>query len=269
MSYRRALLGVMAFFFVFWFVIPLVFPLAARPIYTVTLPFRYLGVLVHEMGHGLATLLTGGRFLWFQMDLGQGGVAITSGGWRVATLLGGLLGPAFFGAILLQLSTRVKQPSAVLIAVAVFFLLAVYYILKPLVFIDGDTLGRFHWSVGKLMALVVPLGALACIWFLFKMQPSIQRLSLQVFGVIMCYAAYSDTQYIFRYAALPNGMFSDSRELAGMFWMSAEAVPRWLFWLVAISISLLNFGLMLWGVWRALQAEEHVDVPAIPGGITP
>jgi len=255
LSYRRALLGVMAFFFLFWFVIPLVFPFASRPIYLITLPFRYLGVLVHEMGHGLGTLLTGGQFLWFQMDFGQGGVAITAGGWRIATLLGGLLGPALIGGLLLQLSTRIQSPKPVLVGIAFFMLLACYYIVKPVFAVDGQTLQRFGWSVFKLSGLVLPGVCLIGIWYVFRANASIQRLAIQCLGVVMCFAAYSDTRYIFQYASLPNGMFSDSRELAGLFWISAEAVPRWLFWLVAMGISLLNFALLGWGVWRALQVK--------------
>jgi len=265
LNYRRALIGVMIFFFVFWFVVPLVFPLAARPIYLVTLPFRYLGVLVHEMGHGLGTLVTGGKFHWFQLDFLRGGMAVTSGGWRMATLLGGLLGPALFGAILLQLSTRAATPRPVLYGIGVFFLIAVYYIAKPLVFGDGHTKELYQWSPIRLGAILVPGLGLFGLWYLFKMGPGIQRLAIQVLGVVMCYAAYSDTRYIFRYAVLPNGMYSDSRELAGIFWTSAAAAPRWLFWVIALAISVLNFSLMAWGVWRALQAGEG-PLPHPSGG---
>lgn len=255
MNYRRALMAVLAFFFIFWFVIPLIFPPAAKPIYLVTLPFRYLGVLVHEMGHGLATMLTGGKFLWFQMDFGSGGVAITAGGWRIATLLGGLLGPAIVGAVLLQLSTRVATPNYVLMSIAFFFVIAIYYIAKPLFFVDSVTLERFGWSVSKLSGAILPLVGLIAVGWLLQNHQSLQRLGIQILGVVMCFAAYSDTQYIFRYAPLPNGMLSDSRELAGLFWFSAEGVPRWLFWLVALGVTVLNFGLLIWGIWRALQPQ--------------
>lgn len=246
----------MVFFFVFWFVIPLVFPLASRPVYLVTLPFRYLGVLVHEMGHGLGTLATGGSFHWFQLDFLRGGLAVTSGGLRLATLLCGLLGPALAGAALLQLSTKSNSPRPVLYGVAVFFLLALYYIAKPLFFGNRQIMATYDWTPLRLAAILVPGIGLLGIWYLLKLGPGIQRLAIQVLGVVMCYAAYSDTRYIFRYAVLPNGMYSDSRELAGIFWTSAAAAPRWLFWVIAMGISLLNFGLMAWGVWRALQAGE-------------
>jgi hypothetical protein len=61
-------------------------------------PFRLLLTIVHELGHGLAALLTGGGFLRFVIFPNGAGLAYTAGGWRLAVIPAGYLGVALFGA---------------------------------------------------------------------------------------------------------------------------------------------------------------------------
>ncbi len=61
-------------------------------------PFRLLTTLAHEMSHGLAALLTGGRFERFVVYSDGSGVALTAGGWRFVVIASGYLGAALFGA---------------------------------------------------------------------------------------------------------------------------------------------------------------------------
>ena len=263
MVYRKTLIGLTAFLFLFWFVFPILLPGWAATMYLFTLPARHLGIFVHEMGHGLSTLLTGGRFLWFQMELMSGGVAVTSGGVRGLTLLGGLLGPALFGSLLLVASTRRRGTGFAMTCLVVFFLAGIYYMLKP-VFLPGlANSPNSHWSPGMLVAVVVPGFALLITLTVRTWRGGLQRLFLQVFGILMCFSAFSDTDYIFRYEQLPNGLFSDARVFASLLWGPAESVPYWLFLLVAVAISCLNFFFMILGAWRALVLEsDPADVPS-------
>ena len=48
--------------------------------------------LVHELGHGLAAILTGGSFLYFEVFPNGGGLAHTSGGLRFVVIPAGYLG---------------------------------------------------------------------------------------------------------------------------------------------------------------------------------
>lgn len=66
-------------------------------------PFRLMITLVHELGHGLAAILTGGSFLFFEVFPNGGGLAHTSGGLRFVVIPAGYLGAALFGAILILL----------------------------------------------------------------------------------------------------------------------------------------------------------------------
>jgi hypothetical protein len=69
-------------------------------------PFQLFVTLIHELSHGLAALLTGGRFLEFTIAPNTTGVATTSGGWRWLIIPAGYVGAALFGGLLLVLINR-------------------------------------------------------------------------------------------------------------------------------------------------------------------
>ena len=73
-------------------------------------PFRLFVTYVHETGHGLAAIITGGRFHSFELYSNGGGQAITSGGWRALILPAGYLGAALFGAVLFYIVNTVPYP---------------------------------------------------------------------------------------------------------------------------------------------------------------
>jgi len=77
-------------------------PVLAWSIY----PFQLFVTLVHELSHGLAALLTGGRFLNFTIAPNASGLATTAGGWRWLVTPAGYLGAALFGGLLLVLTNR-------------------------------------------------------------------------------------------------------------------------------------------------------------------
>ncbi len=76
-------------------------------------PFRLFVSFVHETGHGLAALLTGGQFHGFEVYSNGAGQAITSGGSRLIILPAGYLGAALFGAVLFYLVNTVPYPRTI------------------------------------------------------------------------------------------------------------------------------------------------------------
>lgn len=66
-------------------------------------PFRLLLTIVHELGHGLTALSTGGAFINFVVHPNGAGLAHTAGGWRSFVVPAGYLGVALFGAVLILL----------------------------------------------------------------------------------------------------------------------------------------------------------------------
>ncbi|BBB62683.1 hypothetical protein UNDKW_4410 [Undibacterium sp. KW1] len=253
LGHRRMLLSLMAVFFLLWIVLPLLLPAQAYLLYWLTAPLRYLGVFVHEMGHGLASLLSGGSFYWFQMD-GDGGAAITSGGWQSLVLLGGLLGPAVSGSILLMVSTRAEKLRIAYLILLLFFVCGAYYMIKPL-FMSSSTYPILaQWHATHLLGLILPVSLILMTVMLMRASDAWQRLVLQCLGIVMCYSAFSDTSYIFQYEALRNGMYSDAREFAALFSpFSVQGLPWLVFVFFAALIAVLNFALLGLGVGRALR----------------
>jgi len=76
-------------------------------------PFRLFVSFVHEAGHGLAALLTGGQFHGFEVYSNGAGQAITSGGSRLIILPAGYLGAALFGAALFYLVNTLPYPRTI------------------------------------------------------------------------------------------------------------------------------------------------------------
>jgi hypothetical protein len=245
--------GLIGLFFLLWIILPLLLPNTAYLIYWLTAPLRYLGVFVHEMGHGLAALISGGSFYWFQMNM-DGGVAITGGGLQGLVLLGGLLGPALTGSLLLMASTRAEKLLIPYLILLLLFVCGAYYMLKPLLLSGREYPLLQQWQFSYLLALIVPVSAAALIVIILRQSDAWQRMVLQVLGIVMCYSAFSDTSYIFQYATLRNGMFSDTRVFTALFWPGGPADVPWLaFAIVAILICLMNFALLALGAARALS----------------
>jgi hypothetical protein len=69
-------------------------------------PFRLFVTYVHEAGHSLAALLSGGEIRGFEVYANGSGLARTAGGSRFLILPAGYLGAAFFGALLFYLVNR-------------------------------------------------------------------------------------------------------------------------------------------------------------------
>lgn len=222
------------------------------------MPFRYLGVMVHEMGHGFGALLTGGRFLWFQMDFAGNGVAVTVGGSRAASLLMGLLGPAGMGALLLTASTREPLPKSAFILIFFFFTAATLWILRPLQ--PGLTAGisNSDWSFFYLLSVIWPILGIFLTYYAFQHERW-GRLYLQIFGLILCFAAFSDTEYFLLYESFGDGMYSDVRVLAGLIIGGPENVPRIWFTIAALSVSLANFLFLFLGARQALKSQNQPE----------
>ena len=82
-------------------------------------PMMLVYTFVHEMGHGIAAMLTGGDFIKFEMWLDGSGVAtnalaVDAGRFaRAFTAFGGLIAPAIMAAISLLLARSAKAAKIV------------------------------------------------------------------------------------------------------------------------------------------------------------
>lgn len=71
-------------------------------------PVKLFVVLLHEISHGLAAILTGGRISQIVIDQQLGGVCYTLGGIHFFILCAGYLGSMLWGGIILIIASRTK-----------------------------------------------------------------------------------------------------------------------------------------------------------------
>lgn len=254
--YKKSLLILIIAFFIIWLLLPNVYPPLGPWVTMLTMPARQVGILIHEMGHGLGAILTGGVFSYLQLIPFYGGVAYTAGGFSLIILLLGLWGPTLFGVALMIGSVSKRNPKQMLVALLIFFLLSLYFMLTPLFLPSSRLPAGIGFTFTQLFALLVPLSCIAVILHSFKMRTKYQRLILQVSGILSCFSGYSDNRYIFHYPALGPDLYSDAREVAGsVFLVGAANVPYSLFFVVACGISLVNFGLLFWGLYTIYKTK--------------
>ncbi|MBN1287074.1 MAG: M50 family metallopeptidase [Anaerolineae bacterium] len=144
-------------------------------------PFRLFVTLVHELGHGVAAMLTGGEFMSLEVMANGAGLATTRGGARFVIIQMGYLGASFFGAAMLLLANKLRNPRWLTALVGLFcggvtvFLGvnlatkliggAVFALAILLAFKGPEWLNLFALN---LLAMMVGLNALMDIWGLLS-----------------------------------------------------------------------------------------------------
>lgn len=124
-------------------------------------PLRLFVTFVHESGHGLAAILTGGALNSFVVNSNGSGYALTSGGSLAVILPAGYLGAAFFGALLFYLANTVRYTRTIAFALGVglvvMTLLYTWSSLLALVvgLVSGGLLCLLGWKGGRVLNLLV------------------------------------------------------------------------------------------------------------------
>jgi hypothetical protein len=131
-------------------------------------PFQVYGTFVHELSHGIATVLTGGEFRRFVVNPDLSGTATSAGGIRWIVVSAGYLGSAAFGGILTLLSASAVPARRVLVALGLIlgilsllfvrnlFGLAAGMVLTTLLVVAGRKLQEL-WADGLLLLLAVQM----------------------------------------------------------------------------------------------------------------
>ena len=87
-------------------------------------PFRLLVTFLHELGHGLGAIITGGSVEGIHIGSDGSGYCKTAGGNRAIVLMGGYLGSAILGNLLFFIGAkapRLAQSTIVLLAGVMIF----------------------------------------------------------------------------------------------------------------------------------------------------
>jgi len=108
-----------------------------RPLSLVVYPLRLFVTFIHELGHGVAALATGGEFVRFELQSSGAGLAYSAGGIQPIIIAAGYVGTALFGAALLYAANHITKPQHLAIGLGgAFVLLTLLY--------SGLGLGNFN-----------------------------------------------------------------------------------------------------------------------------
>lgn len=194
-------------------------------------PFALLSTWAHEMGHGLAAILVGGRFFHLELYSNLGGVALINSGGRFAQLIvsaGGLVGPAFLGALIMILGSKSRTAPYVLSALTVAIAISLVFWIRNLFgFVAMSLLGA----------------ALAA--FARYANSTLRILLTQLIAVQLGLSAWTNRSYLFIKEFERDGktMLSDTGLI-----QEALFLPYW-FW--GALLGLTSLLILLFGFWFA------------------
>jgi len=131
---------------------------------TVVYPLKVFVVLLHELSHGLAAVLTGGAIERIELTADQGGVCWTRGGWSFVVLSAGYLGSLVLGAALLVVASRTRLDRAAAAGLGVVVLIVtVLWVRTPFGLAYGLAAGGALVVTGWKLPAVVSDGLLRVI----------------------------------------------------------------------------------------------------------
>jgi hypothetical protein len=152
-------------------------------------PIRLFVTFVHESGHGLAAIISGGEFRTLTVMADGSGVATTAGGARALILPAGYLGAALFGAGLFIIANRVHEVRFVSGGLA--GLLVLFTLLFTPFFSTGFLVG---------LGFAAVLGLLA-----WKASADVNRVVLMALAVLVGLNAVLDLTTLVRYSGASLG----------------------------------------------------------------
>lgn len=201
-------------------------------------PFRLLATLVHELGHGLAALATGGEFLRFVVFADGSGLATTAGGWRLIVIPAGYLGAAAFAALLVMVGRSPRASRWALgLTGAGIGLLTLRYATPGLV--AEGVLSR--QALGAGIALVSGLALGAClVWLAAEGTDRSIVFGLHLVAIQVGLTSLSDLWTLVGLSSLARVAENDARAMAeiaflpAMFWALSWAAAAGLLLAVAV-----------------------------------
>ena len=199
-------------------------------------PLSLLATWAHELGHGIAALLAGGRFERLELFAGLGGLAHTAVDSPVARAVvsaGGLVGAPLLGAVIIALGPyrRLDRPILVGLAGALLLSLALWV--------------RNPFGVVACLGLALTLGLGA-----WRLRPRRRFIAVQLLGIQLALSALRNWQYLFVAEAKVGGRIVPSDVSA-----IAELLGgHHLLW--GAAITLFNLGLLV-GAYALTRRRLH------------
>lgn len=199
-------------------------------------PFTILATWFHEMGHGIAAMLLGGRFEELLIFPDGSGVAVSSrpvdemGVIEALVAAGGPLGPPVAGSALIVASRNRRSTRIAL------FVLGAALVISSLV-----------WVRTPVGLVVLPLLGAAILAAARFGSTAHQRFAIQFLGVQACISIWQQFGYLFTPGGVVDGQLqrSDTGAIADVL-----LLPYW-FWGAAISLAIC--ALMCWSLRIAFR----------------
>jgi len=92
-------------------------------------PLKLFVVLLHELSHGTAALITGGKIIKIELSKNLGGKCYTQGGIKFLVISAGYIGSIIFGGIILVIATKSKYNKKVSFSFGILlFILTVLFV---------------------------------------------------------------------------------------------------------------------------------------------
>jgi len=182
-------------------------------------PLRVFVVLLHEVSHGLAAVLTGGRIVSIELSPQEGGLCTTAGGWPFVIVSAGYLGSALWGALFLVLGFR-GRPRAHRGATA---LLGVALVLLTLVYVRSAFGFAYGLAAGALLLAVarwLPEGASSLVLRLIGVTSLLYAPWDIVSDLVLRSVPASDASALARMTGVPALAW-------GLLWLAAALVLAW------------------------------------------
>lgn len=221
----------------FWLIVFFSIFCANVPILNLLLyPVTQFVTMVHEMGHALAAILTGGHVSWMTIvsdGQGHGGITGTNGGWPLLVLPAGYLFTTFFGCFLIWLGQYPRLSKAVLAGLGVAIMLGtLLFMLPTLVTLDP---GRFIQGIFSII-WGLALGS-ACIYMGKKFNQAMANLAVLFLAVQTALNSLGLLWVLVPHSlGLAGGGFSDAT-------LMSQIIPLppilWVFAWVTISLTAL------------------------------
>lgn len=199
-------------------------------------PFRLFVTTVHELGHGLSAVITGGTFHQYTVDPNGAGLAYTSEGWRGVIIPAGYLGAALFGGALLWLTNRTPYTRTIAIILGIAF---------------GGLTILFARNATAIIAGLASAAALVALGW--KVRVEIATFVLNFLAIITGLNAVMDILGLFD--ALNSGRIAGGNDAQSMADLTGIPAALWaLLWVVA-ALAIVGFALYhtFWRPWRKGQ----------------
>lgn len=198
-------------------------------------PFTLLATWVHETGHGLAGLATGGVFERLVIYWDASGYALcrVGVGWRQAVVsLGGLWAPPLVGALLLATARGPRRARLALLALGGLMLLTLVL-----------------WVRSPAGYIAVPLTAALIGWVAWRASPERRVLFAQLIAVTL---ALDTLGRMVGYALSTTATVGGKDQKSDVVMLADAVGGHYLLWgLVVIVVAMALLAAGLWLAWRA------------------